>query len=206
MDQNEWVYDNMLDYYLFYDQVPVVEPGDFESPRALLRELRFEEAAGDPFSFIAPATESDLEFEEGREFGLGYVWGEEFDGSARIVSVVLDSPFGRAGIERGDVIVEINGSPALEVLNDRARFGAEVFGTREAPVESTWTFAERDGGEPFTARFTAAEYRISTPCATPTCSPPPPTTARSATSCSSASSGRRRRSSRRCSRRSARRA
>ena len=159
-DQNEWVYDNMLDYYLFYDQVPVVEPGDFASPRALLREIRFEER--DPFSFIAPATESDLEFEEGREFGLGYRWGEEFDGSARVISVILDSPFGRAGIERGDVIVEINGSPALEVLNDRARFGTEVFGTREAPVESTWTFAERDGGERFTARFTATEYRIDT--------------------------------------------
>jgi len=30
--QNQWVYNNMQDYYLFYDQVPNINPQSFDSP------------------------------------------------------------------------------------------------------------------------------------------------------------------------------
>jgi len=159
-DQNAWVYDNMLDYYLFYDQVPIVDPSTFDSPRDLLRAVRFEER--DPFSFITAADASDLAFEEGREFGLGYNWGEDGDGVPRITRVITDSPFGRAGIERGDIIVEIAGRPALEALTDRDFFEETVLGTPDAPGDASWTFTRRDSGARLTERFVATEYAIDT--------------------------------------------
>jgi hypothetical protein len=45
--QNQRVYDNMLDYYLFYDQVPEVDPQTYSTSEELLRAIRFEER--DPF-------------------------------------------------------------------------------------------------------------------------------------------------------------
>ena len=149
----------MQDFYLFYDQVPVVEPADFASASDLVRAVRFEER--DQFSHVSETGASTLEFDEGREFGLGYNWGPFGDGTARIVRVVEDGPFGRLGIERGDIIAEIDGRPATEVLTDDSAF-ERVYGTPEAPGEALWSFRDRDTDEPFEHRITATEYAIDT--------------------------------------------
>lgn len=158
--QNQWVYDSMLDYYLFYDQVPVVDPDSFEDPETLLDAVRFEER--DPFSFLTSTSQDELEVEEGREFGLGYNWGEEDDDTARITRVVTDGPFGRAGVERGDIIESIDGRPALEALRDGDFYDNVIFGTPERPGDADWTFRDRDTDVQFTRRMVAIEYAIDT--------------------------------------------
>ncbi|MFK7995737.1 MAG: hypothetical protein AB8B87_16495, partial [Granulosicoccus sp.] len=37
--QKQWAYDGMNDFYLFYDQVPVVDPQSFDSTNDLVRSV-----------------------------------------------------------------------------------------------------------------------------------------------------------------------
>jgi hypothetical protein len=67
--QNQWVDNTMLDYYLFYDQVPAVDPQAYENSDELIRALRFEER--DPYSHLRNASVCALQFDAGREFSLG---------------------------------------------------------------------------------------------------------------------------------------
>ncbi|MDB4223180.1 S41 family peptidase [Granulosicoccus sp.] len=156
--QNQWVYDNMLDYYLFYDQVPQVDPQSYSTSEELLRATRFEER--DPYSYIADASTSALRFDEGRTFGLGYRWGRDDDDAPRLISVANDSPFGRAGLERGDIIVSVNDILWNEFPGEE--FTATVVGSPDAPVTSIWKIEKRDTGEIVEVQITTAEYAINT--------------------------------------------
>ena len=99
---NRWVYRNMLDYYLYADFVPEVDPESFDSTIELIRELRFNEL--DPFSNVQGAIEQNEFSETGIDFGFGQRWLRDSQGNLRIARVYDDSPFGRAGIQRGDTI------------------------------------------------------------------------------------------------------
>ena len=130
---NEWVNRNMLDYYLYSDLVPNVNPALFNSPEELVRELRFNQL--DPFSNVQDAATQEEFTETGGAFGFGF--RSEFDGNGnlRVTRVYDDSPFGRAGIVRGDIIVSIEGVPVNE-LSDELAF--ELLGDRDNPLEATW--------------------------------------------------------------------
>lgn len=156
--QNQWVYNNMLDYYLFYDQVPQVNPQAYSTPEELLRAIRFTER--DPYSFLTDASAASLQFEAGREFGLGYRWANDDDGAVRLTRVVADSPFGRAGLERGDIIISLNGIPWNDFPFED--FFENVFGSAESPVTSTWQLEKSDTGEILDVEITTTEYAINT--------------------------------------------
>jgi len=151
--QNQWAYNNMQDYYLFYDQVPNVDPRSFESTADLVRSVRFQER--DPFSSLTNAATSSLQFQAGREFGLGFIWGFDGDDVSRLVLVEPNGPFGLAGLERGDIILNVNGAP-FDGVRD------EFVGTPDAPGTSVWEFLRRDSAETLTVEVTAAEYGITT--------------------------------------------
>ncbi len=156
--QNQWAYNSMQDFYLFYDQVPVVDPRAYESADELVRDVRFQER--DDFSNVSDATTSSLAFEAGREFGLGF--GLQYDqaDAARISYVFTDSPIGRAGIERGDIIISVNGVAWLDALGPDL-FNA-VVGTPENPSTASWQFQRADTAELVDVELTAAEYDINT--------------------------------------------
>lgn len=157
--QKQWAYDSMLDFYLFYDQVPVVDPQSFDSPNDLVRSVRFAER--DDFSRVVDAGVSTLRFDEGREFGLGYNFKRDEQNNVRITKVVPDSPFGRAGVERGDIIKTVNGlsfdDPELGDI-----FFDTVFGTPEEPASSIWEIEKRDTGLIVDVDITTTEYSIAT--------------------------------------------
>lgn len=157
--QNQWVYDSMRDYYLFYDQVPVVNPQSFDSPEELVRSLRFEER--DPFSHIADAASSSLQFDEGREFGLGFSMGIDENGVPRLARVTRESPFGLAGLQRGDVLVSVDGVLWGDITFDEAFF-ERVFGTPESPGSASWVLRKRDSDQVVNFEITADEYSINT--------------------------------------------
>lgn len=157
--QNQWAYNFMTDGYLFYDQVPVVDPQSYASPNALVRDVRFAER--DDFSNVSNATRSSLAFEEGREFGLGFRIRRDAQNIRRFATVLNDSPFGRAGVERGDIPLSING---LSVDDEQLGeiFQTQVIGTPDSPATSTWRIQKRDTGEVQELQFTTAEYNINT--------------------------------------------
>lgn len=151
--QNQWVYNSMRDYYLFYDQVPQVNPQAYPTSEELLKAIRFEER--DPFSFLTDAGSASLQFDEGREFGLGYVWAYDTNDIPRLTRVVAQGPFGKAGLERGDIIISVNEVLWSEVQED-------ILGSPDAPVTSLWKLEKRDTGEIVELEFTASEYAINT--------------------------------------------
>ncbi len=156
--QKEWAYDAMLDYYLFYDQVPIVDPLTFDSADDVVRSLRFEER--DFFSTVSSAATSSLLFDEGRSFGLGYGVLQDSNNVPHIVLVHDDSPFGLAGVERGDIILSVDGID-WDDQELSTNFRARVIGTPDNPSTARWKFQKRDSGEEVEIDITATEYGIN---------------------------------------------
>jgi len=154
---NEWVNRNMLDYYVYADLVPVVNPAGFSSPEELIQQLRFNEL--DPFSSVQVAAGQDEFTESGGAFGFGFRSNFDNEGNARVTSVFDDSPFGRAGINRGDIIVSIEGVPLFELTDQLV---AEFFGDRDNPREAIWEFVKGDTGQTEFVPITIGEFTANT--------------------------------------------
>ncbi len=153
---NEWVNRNMRDYYLFSDQVATVNPRDYDSPQALIQDLRV--AALDPFSSVQNAAVQSSLFDEGNAFNLGYRWSRDTNGVARFARIYENSPMGLAGIERSDIIVSVNGVLWDELTGDRFR---EFIGTTDNPLPATWTYIDADTGETNSVQLTQSEYPVN---------------------------------------------
>jgi len=154
---NQWVNRNMLDYYLYADLVPEVNPALFNSPEELIRTLRFNEL--DPFSSVQNAA-SQAEFTEtGGAFGFGFRSAFDGQGNLRVTRVYDDSVFGRAGIARGDIIVSIEGVPIGE-LSDQLTL--ELLGDRDNPREATWEIVKGDTGVVEFIPITIGEFTANT--------------------------------------------
>jgi carboxyl-terminal processing protease len=117
-----FVADIMSDYYLWYDRVPAVDIDSVSTPEELLRAMTFTEL--DHWSGMQKQAERQAFFDQGRFQGLGYTLGIDPDGALRISWVHEGSAAGRAGLDRGALIVAVNGHP-VESLSS-AQLNAEL--------------------------------------------------------------------------------
>ena len=156
--QNQWAYDAMLDTYLFFDRVPDGDPQAYASADALVRDVRYE--VRDVFSDVTDAAQANLAYEEGREFGLGAGLQVDDDDAIRISYVFTDSPIGRAGIERGDIIISVNDIPSRTLL--LPEMVNTIIGTPDNPATSTWQFQKAATEELVDVELTSTEYDINT--------------------------------------------
>lgn len=97
----------MSDYYLWYDRVPAVDVAAMNTPEELMRAMTFTEL--DHWSGMQRRAERAAFFEEGRFQGMGYTLGVDPDGGLRISWVHEGSAAGRAGLDRGALIIAVNG-------------------------------------------------------------------------------------------------
>lgn len=112
--QKEWVYDTMDYAYLFRTELAPKDSVDFtafETPEELLTSLR---VSPDRWSRVSDKATSDALFMEGKTIGTGLTakWME--DGTLRVAFIFPGSPADLAGIVRGDTIVSVNGTAALD--------------------------------------------------------------------------------------------
>jgi len=134
--QKQFVLDNMRAWYFWNDLLPAqVDISQFASPEDLLFFLSQFSPPGsdgkpiDRFSFINSAAADAQFFGEGKFEGFGFsskfvdVNGTDL----RLTRVFLDSPANRAGLERGQRILELNGRTIAEI-NAAEGLGA-VFAT-----------------------------------------------------------------------------
>lgn len=112
--QNQFVYDVMQDLYLYYDQLPVLNPSDYSSPEALLVDLR---VAPDRFSFLADQQTQQNFFEEGTYNGIGFSFKNNED-SYTVTQIFDDSAAGRAGLKRSDQILSVEGISITQINDD----------------------------------------------------------------------------------------
>jgi len=114
-DMRSWVYDNMQDYYLFYDQVdPNVALQAFDDLDTLVRQLRVQPF--DSFSTISDEAGYTARFTEGETFDFGWRLQRNQRNEFFLKLVETNSPLAEAGVERGDQVLSINGIPMAEFI------------------------------------------------------------------------------------------
>ncbi len=136
---NAWVDAQMRDYYIYFDQVPVVNPSDYATAADLLDDLR---VSPDEYSSISPQVERETLFQEGETFGFGFRWRRDQQGALRFSNIVSGSPMSIAGAQRGDRILAINGIPELDLTDNVLD---NIFG--ELGIETTVAFTLARGNE-----------------------------------------------------------
>ena len=154
---NAWVDFNMRDYYYFYDQVPVVNLANYDSPEMLIRDLRV--LPNDRFSYVTTIASNNDFFDVGVAYNLGFRWKPDSEGEARVSVTALGGPFDLAGINRGDIILSFNGTPWNDLSNGDF---VQALGTEENPRVASWAFRDAVTNEEKTADIQEARYSIKT--------------------------------------------
>jgi carboxyl-terminal processing protease len=139
--KNARLYDLMKDVYLWYPEVPDVDPNDYESPEALLRDLAY--APLDRWSFILPKEVQTAYYGGGRIRGLGFRWKYDSDGDVRFSYIYPGSPAGDAGLKRGDKVVAVDGRTIAEIEEDN--LWEKVIGEDKEGVEVAFAVEDEAG-------------------------------------------------------------
>ncbi|MCX4242428.1 S41 family peptidase [Paraliomyxa miuraensis] len=128
-DQNEWVYGLMQEAYLWADELPQIDPLDYDTPEAMVAELR---VGHDRWSRVSDKARSDALFQEGKVVGLGFRTRRDPLGRVVVATVDEGSPAAAAGMKRGDVIQSVGGL-FTEQIDEENRWG-DVYGESEPGV------------------------------------------------------------------------
>lgn len=156
-DLKAWVQYNMDDYYLFYDQVPLVNPSQYEGPEDFVRALRV--APFDRYSYVTDVSTNEAFFEEGRRFGFGMRIIRTDD--ARLFFTLIEplSPLGATDAERGDELLAING---VTPNGFSAEFIAAALGEGDEVVNVRFTLQKPNESVPYDVTVTKTTYDVQT--------------------------------------------
>ena len=142
-------YDLMQEWYLWYDQIPEVNPDSFSNPQSMLEAIRYKE---DIYSYITTFQAFSQYYEQGAYIGYGFSYRWDDTDSLRITFVFEDSPLAEENIERGWVITKIDGNEIQPADNINGLLGKDEIG-----VEHTFEFSKKDS----TVTATFAKKQIS---------------------------------------------
>lgn len=141
-NQNRFVHELLRDVYYWYREVDTaINYADFDSPQQTLDFLKYDPL--DRFSYIANAAEFDSLFEAGQYLGFGFSLLTESDGTVWIRFIFEDSSAGRAGLQRGDQILSINGQSVVEISDAFA--WDDVLGSDEEGYAISMLVRKQDG-------------------------------------------------------------
>jgi C-terminal processing protease CtpA/Prc len=139
--KNLFVRDKMTDLYLWYGQMPNVNPTSYESPEAYLEAVRYK-TLDSTFSYITSRAANDAFYSDSQfiGFGLSTILN---DLEMRVTQVFPESPASEAGLSRGDRLVEIGGR-LVSALISSGEIGS-AFGPSDIGVESDIAFVDQAG-------------------------------------------------------------
>lgn len=139
--KNLFVRDVLSDIYLWYAQLPDVDPASYQTPEAYLDAVRFR-PLDDYFSYVTSRASTRAFFGESQYVGFGLSWSVRGQ-DLRVLQVFPDSSASEAGIARGDRITSIAGE-AVENLIAQDRIGA-VVGPEEIGISVRVEFTDAAG-------------------------------------------------------------
>ena len=125
----------MADIYLWYQQLPEVDPARFNTPEEFLEAIRYKDLDSS-FSYVADRAATEALFSSSEYAGFGFSSAFGPDG-LRISQVFPDSPASEAGLVRGDQIIQINGRSMADLL--RTGDIATIYGPPTAGVRGDFT-------------------------------------------------------------------
>ena len=139
--KNLYVRDVMTDLYLWYAEIPNLNPTSFDSPEAYLEAIRYR-TLDSTFSYITSREANDAFYSESQFIGFGLSTLLN-DVEMRVTQVFPESPASEAGLSRGDRIVEIGGRLVTDLISS-GKIGS-AFGASEIGVESDIAFVNQAG-------------------------------------------------------------
>jgi C-terminal processing protease CtpA/Prc len=137
---NEKVSTVLEDFYLWYKELPDINPDEFANPSELLEYARYKPL--DKWSYITTKTEFDQYFESGEYVGHGLSIGLDEQGNYRVAFVFNSSGLKNLGVKRGWKIVKLNGQ-TVNGSSDRSIF--DLLGADEPGVTNTFVFEDFEG-------------------------------------------------------------
>lgn len=156
--QNLWVRDQLNTYYYWYQHLPSnVNPATFSSPEAYLEAVRYR-PIDNTYSFITSAAASDAFYSDSQVIKYGFT---QLVGTADILVLQVwpGSPASDAGLQRGDRIVQVNGTSVASLVAAGTlgtAFGPDVVGQTASIV------FDKPGGERRTAQMVKRIVTIPT--------------------------------------------
>ena len=154
--QNLFVRDVLDEYYLWYRELPRVNPANYASPEAYLEAVRYR-PLDSTFSYITSRAANDAFYGESQFVGFGFST-QTTETELNVLQVFPDSPASEAGMARGDRIFEINGRTVADLV--RAGTIGSAFGASEEGVSSAVAVRSRQGVE---RRFTMTKRVVTIP-------------------------------------------
>lgn len=139
--KNVYVRDAMSDIYLWYSQMPNVNPTSYASPEAYLDAVRYK-TLDSTFSYITSRAANDAFYSDSQFIGIGL--STTLNGvEMRVLQVFAESPASEGGLSRGDRIVEIGGQ-TVTALVASGQIGS-AFGASEIGVATDLVFVNQAG-------------------------------------------------------------
>jgi carboxyl-terminal processing protease len=139
--KNVYVRDVMTDLYLWYSQMPNVNPTSYASPEAYLDAVRYR-TLDSTFSYITSRAANDAFYSDSQFIGIGL--STALNGvEMRVLQVFADSPASEAGLSRGDRILEIGGQQVTALVSS-GQIGS-AFGPSEIGAETDLVFVNQAG-------------------------------------------------------------
>jgi carboxyl-terminal processing protease len=141
LGQATFVRNRMQEIYLWYRQLPDLDPAGYDTPEAYLDAVRVR-PEDERFSYIESRVASDAFYSESQFVGMGFSSSVR-DGHLRILQVFDGSPASDAGLDRGSRLDQINGRAVTAILAEGTL--DEAFGPSEIGFPVTLAFTTRDG-------------------------------------------------------------
>jgi carboxyl-terminal processing protease len=139
--QNLAVYQTMQQHYLWYEELPELDPLGYESPQALLDALTFKPL--DRFSYLITQAAEEALFGASQFIGLGFLTSIN-DEVVHAADVFEAGPAAQAGLMRGSRFLAVDGVPIAQVLAAPGGFSGAL-GPAEPGYAVTLTFQNPDG-------------------------------------------------------------
>ena len=130
LGQCTFVRDTLQSYYYWYKELPNPDPGSFASPEAYLEAVRYR-ALDSSFSYVTSKASSDAFYSDSQFIGYGLSYKRTADTELRLAQTFPGSPAADAGMDRGDVLLSVNGKAVADLLRTGeidTIFGAEQVG------------------------------------------------------------------------------
>jgi C-terminal processing protease CtpA/Prc len=150
---NPSFYNIMKEWYLWYDEMPEIDPKNYSTPQEVLEAVRYSK---DEWSYITSREEFDQFYQQGAYIGYGYGQKWDAEGNLRISFVFEDSPLKENNIERGWTIAAINGTDINPTIDINRLTGADEVG-----VENDYLLVSPHG-DTVSATFVKEEITMNT--------------------------------------------
>jgi carboxyl-terminal processing protease len=115
LDENTYVRNVLREWYLWYTELPDLDPALYDSPQAYLDAVRFR-PIDETFSYVTSAAASNSFYSDSQFIGIGFSMKQVGDSKLRVAQVFPDSPASEAGLARGDYLTAIGGIAVEELL------------------------------------------------------------------------------------------